>query len=183
MQSNPHLAIGWHVPTWGHSDKPALDALAAVLSAGRSSRLYAALVKEQQIAAFVVCMNGYPGERYPGLFVVYAEPRSPHGPEACEAAIYREMDRVMADGISQRALDKAVNQYESGRFLGLGDNTDIATVLANAQAALGDWRLPFRRVDDLRALGIEDVQRVAREYLVPHRRSVMTVLPSEGGGR
>ena len=55
-----------------------MEILEGLLSSGRTSRFYRRLVEEEKIAAEVSAANGWPGERYPNLFVVFAAPRHPH---------------------------------------------------------------------------------------------------------
>jgi predicted Zn-dependent peptidase len=179
MQANPALGAAWPVPTWGHADKAALDALASILGNGNSSRLHAGLVKQRQIAVATGAFTEFPGERYPNLLTAIVWPRHPHTPAECETAVTEEIDRLVKDGVPARELEKAVNMLEAQRFGQLQDNTWMAAELASAQASLGDWRTRLRWVGELRALAPGDIVRVAGTYLVPRRRSVMTILPGE----
>jgi len=178
MQANPALAVAWPIPTWGHPDKAALDALSSVLGNGLSSRLHAGLVKKRRVAVSAAAFTEFPGERYPNLLTIMAWPRAPHTPAECEAAAYEEIETVTRDGVSPREVTKVANLLEAQRFQQLQDNTFMAAELAGAQATLGDWRTRLRWVGDLRKLTPDDVLRVAREYLVPRRRSVITLLPT-----
>ncbi len=179
MQASPLLGIAWPVPTWGHPDKTAIDALTTILGAGDSSRLNSALVKRDRIAVQAAAFTGFPGERYPNLLTVYAVPLAPRTVAEVEAAVDAEIAKLAADGPTKPELEKAVNMKEAEIFRKLGDNSDLAVVLADANASLGDWQLPLKQVGWLRALTPADVKRVAAEYLVAHRKNVVAILPKE----
>lgn len=179
MQANPLLAAAWPVPTWGHPDKAAVDVLSAVLGRGESSRLHTALVKRRQVAIVAQAFTEFPGQRYPNLLTVVVAPRAPHGPADCETALNEEITRLLADGVTDREVAKAVNLLESARFQELTDNTYLAATLATNQSTLGDWRAPLTWVADLRRVTAADVARVAKATLVPDRRNVVTVKPAD----
>lgn len=178
MQASPLLGISWPVPTWGHPDKTAVDALTTILGAGDSSRL-SNLVKKDRVAVQAAAFTGFPGERYPNLLTVYAVPLAPHTPAEVEAAVDREIARLAADGPTADELEKAVNMKEAEIFRKLGDNSDLAVVLADAHASLGDWKLPLKQIGWLRALTPDDIRRVAKDTLLPHRKNVVTILPKD----
>ncbi len=50
----PRLYLAWHSAPWHTQEDAVLDVLTDVLSAGKNSRLYRALVLEQQIAQSVI---------------------------------------------------------------------------------------------------------------------------------
>ncbi len=66
----PVVVGGYHIPRAADPDLPALEVLAAVLSAGESSRLHQRLVRKDHLA---IAAGGVTGAMEdPGLFIVYA---------------------------------------------------------------------------------------------------------------
>src|SRR5437660_692199 len=61
-----HLHFCWHIPDLRHPDVPILDALAALLGGGRSSRLYQQVREKKGLANSVDAWTYSPGN--PGLF-------------------------------------------------------------------------------------------------------------------
>ncbi len=80
---SPILASAWHAPPTGHEDADALDVLSQILSAGRSSRLYRRLVREEQQALYA--QGGYWELQEAGLFVALAAVRPDAAIERAEA--------------------------------------------------------------------------------------------------
>ena len=66
----PALAITWLGPKASDPDAPAMKVLDAILSAGKSSRLYDSLVYDKQIAAEIYSNADLPAQ--PGNFAVGA---------------------------------------------------------------------------------------------------------------
>ena len=88
----PAVAITWQAPEAAHPDAAALVVLDAILSSGKSSRLYNSLVYEKQIAAEAMSNADLPQD--PGLFMVGAVMASGHGIPEGEAALLAEVKRL-----------------------------------------------------------------------------------------
>ena len=66
------VALGWRVPGLLHADAPLLDVVAAILAAGRASRLHRH-VRERRLASSIGALNFTPGEI--GVFTIQGETR------------------------------------------------------------------------------------------------------------
>ena len=67
-QSQPLYLEGYHRPDYRSPDDQVYDAIADLMSNGRTSRLYRALVRDKQIASDSAGFTGLPGNKYPHLF-------------------------------------------------------------------------------------------------------------------
>jgi predicted Zn-dependent peptidase len=170
--SQPLYAEGYHRPAVTHLDNDAYDALADVLSTGRTSRLYRSLVRDKKIAAFAGAFNGFPGQKYPNLMLFFAVPTPGHTNEEVQEAIREEIERVKSEPINDEELDKVKTRAKAGLVRGLASNMGIARQLGFYQGIFGDWRELFRRVERIEALTKEDIHRVAQETLIPTNRTV-----------
>jgi len=177
-EAEPQLLIGYHKPTLPHADDFVFDVIDALLSRGRTSYLYTKLVKELQVATSVDTWQGAPGARYDNLFVIEAIPRNPHTPAEVEAAIYEEIDRLKAEPVSQRELQKVRNQIQADFIRDLDSNFGLASQLAYFQAVAGDWRYILQAMREIDRVSAEDVQRVASRYLTKGNRTVATIITS-----
>ena len=70
--------MGYHKPTYPERDAYVMDVIDAVLSAGRTSRLFERMVVEDQVALDVFTTSAFPGTREPNLFVFGGSPRFPN---------------------------------------------------------------------------------------------------------
>ena len=58
------------------------------------SRLYRSLVRDQQIAADAGGESGFPGDKYPGLFIFGVVPLPGHTPDQMRTALHKENREV-----------------------------------------------------------------------------------------
>src|SRR5207249_10110555 len=78
--SQPIYLQCYHRPDFRDPDDAVYDAIADLLSEGRTSRLYRSLVRDKKIAAAAVGFTDFPGVKYPSLFGFYAVPIQGHKP-------------------------------------------------------------------------------------------------------
>lgn len=174
-EAQPHLRLGYHVPEAAHPDAAALQMLSALLTQGRTSRLFDRLVIRERKASQV--SSGFaPGARYRRLLAFTVVPIQPTTTEELERIVYEEIERLKTEPPSDEEVQKIRNQVEAGEVRRLQSNLGIAFQLANSQVLYDDWRETFRQSQRLRAVAPEDVQRVARKYFTPENRTVATLV-------
>jgi predicted Zn-dependent peptidase len=171
-QSQPIIGIGYHKPGINHPDNAVFDALTDIMSAGRTSRLYKSLVRDKKIAIAAAGFQGYPGDKYPGLFLFYAVPAKGHTNQECEQAIYAEIERLKSEPVSPEELRKAKTRSRAGLIRSLDSNPDLAAQLAFYEVVTGDWRDLFVQLDRIDKVTAEDIQRVAKEHFTSKNRTV-----------
>ena len=148
------------------------DAIADILSAGRTSRLYRSMVVENKIAAQAAAFNGLPGDKYPTLMLFFAIPTPDHDVMELQAGIREEIERLKNEPVSDEELQMVKTNAKAGLIRSLQSNGGIAQQLATAHMQYGDWREIFRSVDKIDAVTKEDIMRVAKETFVPKNRTV-----------
>ncbi|MCX8072886.1 MAG: insulinase family protein [Candidatus Binatia bacterium] len=179
----PMVALAFHVPNLRHSDAFALEVLASLLGDGKSSRLYHRLVYQRQLARSV-------GTHYdfltidPGLFYVYGQPMPGKSVQELERALLAEIESVQRGPVPTTELEKVKNALEAAFLLAQDSLFYQALVLGQYEIA-ERWQRVDDYVPGIRAVSAEDVQRVARQYLVPDNRTVATLdpLPIAAGKR
>ena len=182
----PRVDIVFKVPPRNTPDDDAMQVLGTVLSSGRSSRLFQQIVREQQLTPNV--QAGRDPSLGIGLFRVSGAVSPGKTPEALEAAIYAELDKVKNGPIEEWEIEKARNNAKRAVVGGLTSSLQRAIQLAHYAASFGDPALINQRVDRIAKVTAADVQRVARTYLVPQNRTVVITMPkgakpTAGGGQ
>jgi predicted Zn-dependent peptidase len=170
----PLVMTAWHAPPTGHEDGPALDALSVILSSGRSSRLYRRLVNDEQVA--LSAGGGYWEMQQAGIFYGSLTVRPDAAVERAEALFFEEIERVRSEPVSEAELDKARRTLEVDLVEGLRTAHQLGRRIAQDWVSFGRIRPLEERLAAIRAVTAEDVQRVARTYLAPERRSVVQVV-------
>jgi predicted Zn-dependent peptidase len=179
-QSQPLYLEGYHRPDYRSKDDAVYDAITDLMSEGRTSRLYRALVRDKKIAAFSAGFSGLPGTKYPHLFAFYAYPLPGHTTKEMADAIHVEIDRLKKEDISDDELKMIKTRAKANLIRSLGDNEGLATQLATYQTRYGDWRELFRSVDRIDKVTKADIRRVANETFNDTNRTVGVIETIKG---
>ncbi|MDC0834646.1 pitrilysin family protein [Geitlerinema sp. CS-897] len=180
FQSEPWYLEGYHRPSVNHPDNATYEMISAILSNGRTSRLYQSLVEDQQIALAAQGFNGFPGDKFPNLMLFYALTAPGHGVEEVQAALQAEIQKLTREPVSDADLDRVKTQAKAGLLRSLDSNSGMASLLVEYQVKTGDWRNLFRQIEQIEAVTAEDILRVARETFVPENRTIGKLLPIDG---
>lgn len=172
----PIVTTAWHAPATGDPDGPALDVLSTILSSGRSSRLYRRLVNDEQVA--LSASGGYWELHDGGVFYGMVGVRPDADVERAEALFFEEIARMRDEPVSEAELEKAKRRIEVGLVNGMRTNHALANRIGGDWVSFGRVRPLSERLAEIRAVGAEDVQRVARKYLTEQQRSVVRVVPA-----
>src|SRR5712692_1105899 len=170
--SQPVFIEGYHKPSALDKDNAVYEALQDLMTNGRTSRLYRSLVRDKKIAAFSGGFNGFPGAKYPNLFVFFAVSTPGHTPEETRDAIRAEIQRVENEDITDDELRMIKTRAKADLLRRLADNQGLAFQLGSAQSLYGDWRELFRAVDHIDKVSKADIRRVANATFVESNRTV-----------
>jgi predicted Zn-dependent peptidase len=180
-RSQPIYVEGYHRPSYRDKDDAVYDALADLLSDGRTSRLYRTLVRDKRIASDAEGGTGFPGVKYPHIFYFFAAPMPGHTPQEVADAIHGEINRLKTEDITDDELKMVKTRSKANLIRGLDSNEGLASELALYQTLYGDWRELFRSVDRINAVTKEDIRRVATQVFVPTNRTVGIIETAQGG--
>ncbi|MBN2161281.1 MAG: insulinase family protein [Spirochaetes bacterium] len=181
FEASPYLIIGWHKPTFPSPDDYTCDVIAEILTGGKSSRLYKALVLEKKIASSVEAWSSAPGSRYDNLFTIFAAPRPPHTAEELERAIYDEMERFFGD-VSEAEIGKVINAMESTMVFGLETNKGLARTLSYYQTVYGDWSYAADYLARIKKVTVSDIRSMKEKYFIESNRTVGMLKDSRAAG-
>ncbi|MBN1652975.1 MAG: insulinase family protein [Deltaproteobacteria bacterium] len=179
----PAFHIAYHIPPVRHPDHYPLEMLETILGDGESSRLYQELVKKRQYLQEIEV--GTDGRRGPDLFSFWGICAKGHSGEQARKVIYAQLEEIAKKGVTKTELQKAQNRVRAAFLFGLQTNLARALHLAEYEMYFGDARLLLDEFDLYRAVTVEDIKRVVRQYFTPNNRTVLDVLPaaSRGGVR
>lgn len=175
----------FHAPPATHPDFFPLIVLDSVLGGAkgmglaggsannRSNRLYRALV-ETELA--VDATSSFGPTIDPGLFTFQATlaPGVEHA--AIEAAIWAEIERVHAEGVTEAELQKAIKQTRA-QFVYSSESVTNRAFWLGFSAVVADLNWLATWADSLSAVTSDDVRRVAQLYLKPEQQTVGWYVP------
>ena len=183
----PHLVLAYHTPvlTSEKSWEPyALTVAASVLDGGNAARFARELVREQQIAAAIDVSYGAIG-RAPGLFTIDGTPAGGRSMEAFERALRVQVARLRDELVTEEELRRVKAQVVAANVYAR-DSVYYQAMQLGQFAVMGlDWRLLDRYVERIQAVTPEQVQAVARRYLIDANLTVgvLDPLPIKDGRR
>jgi predicted Zn-dependent peptidase len=180
-QAQPLYLEGYHRPDYRSADDAVYDAITDLMSEGRTSRLYRALVRDKKIAAFAAGFSGLPGIKYPHLFAFYAFPLPGHTTQEVADGIHVEIEKLKKEDISDDELRMIKTRAKANLIRGLGENDGLAQQLAIYQTRYGDWRELFRSVDRIDKVSKADIRRVANETFTDTNRTVGVIETAPAG--
>jgi tape measure domain-containing protein len=157
--------------------------LSDVLSEGRTGIIYKEMVRDKKIALAAGTQATFPSGRYPALFLFYVAPSSGHSIEENEKALYAIIDRMKKQKIDAETLDRVKTKLRAGLIRKLADNGGLAAELCDYYVAYGDWRKLFTELAEYNKITADDVQRVAKTYLIDSTKTVAYTYAPEGGAK
>jgi zinc protease len=171
----PFLVMGYRIPNLRQPDAYVLEVINAVLSGGKSSRLHRKLVLEKQLALEADSENSLLSKD-PALFYIDATPLPGKEVGAVEKALEEEIERLQKEPVEKRELEKVKNQLESSLIYSQDSLFFQAMILARYEIAQS-WKVMDQYLPLIRRVTPEDIQRVARQYLIPDNRTVGILIP------
>ncbi len=180
--SQPIYAEGYHKPAATDIDEPVYNAIDDILSNGRTSRLYRSLVRDKKIAVVAQSFSGFPGTKYPGLWIAFAIPSRGASNEEVQAAIRDELDRLKNEDVSDEELTRFKTRAKADLVRSLRSNQGLANSLVRYQTQFGDWRELFRYIDRLDAVTKADIRRVANDVFKDSNRTVGMIVTETAQG-
>ena len=169
---------GWHTVGETHPDRPALDLLGNVLLVGDSARIPKILQDEKKLVA------GAGGAHFAlqdaGLVFVQALPLPDTKFDDIKQVIREEADKIIAKGISNKELQKAINAQVMGTVSTLATNQGRATAIAQGALFHNDPKHVITELARYRAVTPADIKRVAKDYLTSNLLS-LEIQPGAGG--
>jgi zinc protease len=171
----PFLLMGYHTPNLREHDSYVLEVIATILSGGKSSRLYQSLVREKRLVLSADADQPLVS-RDPSLFTLSAELLPGKEVAEVEKAFDQEIERLQRELVGEKELEKVKNQLEASFIFGQDSIFNQAMLLARHEIALS-WKAIDDYLPPIRKVTPEDIQRVAKKYLIPDNRTVGILIP------
>lgn len=174
----PAVVVAYHVPYNGHPDSYPMFIMSKTLSDGQTSRIYRRLVYDTGLALTAFGSGNFLEQ--PSLFYAVALVNAGQSVDAVEKALIAEFDKLKADGITDRELQRAKNQFARDYILSRQSIKGKASQLGHAEVIQKDMESADGEFDTFLRQTTDDIKRVARQYFVPEGRLVLRVMPKAG---
>lgn len=177
----PYLLMGYHVPTLANPETDwepyALEVLAGVLSGNPAARLNQNLVRETQLAIDASAGYDLLARGRQSLFALDGTPSEGKTVVELEAALLQQIENIKDSGVTVAELDRvkagviAADVYKRDSMFYQGMQLGTIETIGFSWKILQDY--PAK----LRAVTPEQVQAVAKKYLLKDNLTIATLDP------
>lgn len=168
------LSLGFPSVGRGHVDEAPLKLLSAILGGTMSSRLFVE-VREKRGLCYTV-RTGVDAYQDVGMFTVRAGLDATRLAEAMQV-IGDELRKVATEGVTVDELSMVKDNVRGGLSLSLEDSADRAEFYGRQALFLETIEEPLERLKKFDAVTLEDIARVAKQYLRFDRMSLAAIGP------
>jgi zinc protease len=173
------LQAVYPLPGVNNPDVPAIDLMDYILTGGRNSRLYQALVESglaSDVGAYAanmlaggwydVSVTAAPGQDLPKI----------------DSVLQDAIAKLLKQGVTPEEVNRAKAQLQASVILNNRDISNQAMQLAHDELIAGDYRYTDRYLAAMMQVTPQDVQRVANQYLKSEARTVGFFEPTQQQG-
>lgn len=176
----PYIVMGYKVPnilTAKDKWEPyALDMLSSILDGGNSSRFSRELVRGKEIAASAsASYDGY--GRLPDLFTLSGMPAKDVKLETLKTALLEQVEKLKTTPITTEELERVRAQTISGEVYQRDSQSSQASDLGALESVGLGYKLADEYVDNILAVTPEQIQAVAKKYLIEDHMTVAELDP------
>jgi zinc protease len=178
--------MGYKVPVIGSGAEEwepyALSVLSSILDGGDSARLTSEMVREQKLAASAgASYDAY--SRLPSLFLMDGVPNEGVNLDQIEQALLEQVKRLHDAPISSDELKRVVTQAVAQKVFAADSFMSQAMELGSLDSIGLDWRLVNVEIENLKKVTPEQVQAVAKKYLVERNLTIARLDPEQTGAQ
>lgn len=174
------LQVVYPLPNVNHPDVPAIDVMDAILTGGRSSQLYQALV-ESGLASLV---SASPAELIePGWYEINVTAAPGQELSKIAQVLQQSLAELQYKPVTAEELNRAKTLLQASFVLNNQDITSQASQLGYNQTVSGDYRYVERYLEGIAKVTAVDIQRVAKTYLNPAKQTIGLFEPTLPSGQ
>lgn len=179
----PYLTMGFHTPTISYKateqgwEPYALDVLAGVLSGNDSARLNQKLVRETSLAVDVGAGYDSTSRGRESLFELVGTPAEGKTVAELEAALIAEIEKIKTGGVTQQELDRVKAAVIASDVYQRDSMFYQAMQIGQLETMGYSWRLLDEYPEKLKAITSEQIQAVAKKYLVKDNMTIAVLDP------
>lgn len=170
-----YMVAGYHVPPASHPDFPAVMMMMQVLANTPSGRLYKSLVESKKATS--VFSQTFQNKE-PSYSIFAAQLPKSGSLDQVRETMLSTVESFAATPPTTEEVERFKTNALKNIDLAFNEPNTVALMLTD-WVARGDWRLLFLYRDRLKKVTPDDVNRVAKTYLLESNRTVGIFIPTE----
>ncbi len=172
----PRLFVAFRTPIFGSPDYYVASVTGAILGLKKGSRLQRALVREQQIASDATAFT-YDLAKGSDILVVDVTARPGISLETLEDGVHAELDRLVAAGVSDAEVARAIALIETDLIAVLQSAGDRADRLSMFATYFDNPFLVNEQTERYRTVTKDRVNQFVRDRLAARNRASLIFIP------
>jgi len=176
----PYLIIGYKAPVLGQAEEEwepyALEVLASLMAGGDTSILQRELVRGKELASGIDA-DYSAFSRMKNLFTIDAIPAQGHDVAEIEKAIEQQVARLRDKPVTKEELDRVKAGVIAGEIYQRDSVQHQAIVIGMLETLGLGWQTMDEYAGRINAVTAEQVQAVARKYLIDEHKTVAVLDP------
>ncbi len=177
----PYILMGYHVPAVSDPDKDwepyALEVLAGVLSGNSAARLNQSLVRDTRLAVDVSAGYDLLSRGRLSLFELDGTPSEGKTVAELETALLQQIEKIKTSGVTNEELDRVKAGVIAADVYQRDSMFYQAMQIGTVETIGFSWKILDAYQAKLRAVTSEQIQAVAKKYLVKDNLTVATLDP------
>jgi zinc protease len=173
----PQITFAYHAPKGFGPGDAETDLMAAILTDGKSSRLFKRLVVDEALATSVTANNE--SQLLDSVFRIDVQTRPDTNLDRVEKIVDEELARFLKEGPTQKELDERKATIEAGKLASLQRLETRADFMNQYEFYWGDPNGFKRDLDRYRNATTAAVLETARRVITQDARVVFRVLPEQ----
>jgi zinc protease len=174
----PRLFLAFRTPVFGSPDYYVASVTSAILGLKKGSRLQRSLVREQQIASDATAFT-YDLAKGSDMLVIDVTARPDVSIEALEHAVHAELDQLVAAGVTEAEVARAIALIETDLIAVLQSAGDRADRLSMFATYFDNPFLVNEQTERYRAVTKDRVNRFVRAHLGMANRASLIFVPKD----
>jgi len=171
----PRLMMAFRKPAPPAREDAVFDVLEVLLGEGNTGRLQQRLVFKDRLAQGVGVFSG-PGIRLDNLFIISVTPLAGVKTEQLEAAIWDELNKLIAERATDSELQKVRNRVTADFARSIESNSGLASALSRAQTLIGDWRYVIELPRTIEQIDAAEVQATSKRFFTKENSLAVTLV-------
>ncbi|MGE5431628.1 MAG: M16 family metallopeptidase [Syntrophomonadaceae bacterium] len=159
----PRIYFAWHSTKAYTRQDAELDILSYILSSSKNSRLYKALIFEEEIAQDISAFQH--SAKYGGSYVVVATARPGISLDQIKEEVFKQLNLVIENGISPEELEKAKNNIKASFIFSMQNLNSLVNHLNEYNFFLKDPDSFNFDLDRYEKVDADAIRKAAREFL------------------
>lgn len=177
----PYVLMGFRAPALNDAEKDwepyALELLAGVLDGNASARLNQDLVRETQIAVSVGASYSMVSRGRQSLFMLEGTPSQGKTAAELEAALLQQVEKIKTSGVTEEELQRVKAQVIASEVYKRDSMFYQGMQVGQLETMGYSWKILNDYQARLKAITPQQVQEVARKYLLKDTLTVATLDP------